>query len=392
MNFLDGDAPNLLSVDARTGQPAGRSLQHQDLRLRGRATRTSWRSAHPELRRQRAAQPLRHHDRARRRRTATSSAPTSRTSSSSTSSAFAIGRPRGQVRQHRRPGVLAPRCPRCSSPPPRTPSASRTTAPSARRPPSTTSSTSATVTGRLTACARWPPLLGLAPRWAPAPRRSVTRSVGSEVAADRRAQRPRAEGGVAHRLRDRLHGHVQLADHRGARGVHQRHRRQHQLHHRPLPEAYTPTNPPPGWDAALANLPADRRPGPHLCERAGPTPGTCLPARVHVPEPGPLRKRASRPRSTTASTARSRASRTTPSRTTRSRGTTATRSPRSRCPPSTASTRREREHQAVPGQPVRQLRVRGVLDGRPGRRASTGSRLLHDGQRQPRREVDGGRA
>ena len=49
------------------------------------------RQAHPELRRQRAPQQLRHHSRARTPRTETSSAPTSRRSSSSTSSAWPSG-------------------------------------------------------------------------------------------------------------------------------------------------------------------------------------------------------------------------------------------------------------------------------------------------------------
>ena len=51
---------------------------------------------------------------------------------------FDARRPRGQVRQHRGPGVLAARERRCSSPRRRTPSASPSTAPSARRPSSTT--------------------------------------------------------------------------------------------------------------------------------------------------------------------------------------------------------------------------------------------------------------
>jgi outer membrane receptor protein involved in Fe transport len=54
--------------------------------------------------------------------------------------------------------------------------------------------------------------------------------------------------------------------------------------------------------------------------------------------------------------------------------------------------RRDRQPAAVPGQPVRQLCVEGVLDGRPRRLLRRRHRLLYDGERNGRLEVAGRQA
>ena len=100
--------PTCSCPDPDTLGPDHPGLQDPDLRLRDREHERAGREPHPHLRRQRAAEQLRHLARAGRR-TAPSTAPTCSGSSSSDKFRFAAGGARRQVRQPRRPGLLAAR-------------------------------------------------------------------------------------------------------------------------------------------------------------------------------------------------------------------------------------------------------------------------------------------
>ena len=107
-NLVDAEAPNLLLVDPATNLPVQLNFKTQTFDLEVGALDGAGRQARAELRRQRAAQQLRHHPDAQRRGPQrVRRLPAGRDLLRQV--ALRHRRPRGQVRQHRRPGVLAPR-------------------------------------------------------------------------------------------------------------------------------------------------------------------------------------------------------------------------------------------------------------------------------------------
>ena len=165
--------------------------------------------------------------------------------------------------------------PRCSSRCSRTPSACPSTgAFRSPPPPSTISSTCATVTGVV------PRSAAVDPRLVAATFPVVTRSVGQQRPADRRAQRATdLKRGVAHRLRDRLHRHVREQDHWLDSPITSTTRNDNiNFITDPLPQALHGVEPAPGLAAAAGGAGAAVPDARHLPAR-----------RVHLLEPGKLR-------------------------------------------------------------------------------------------------------
>ena len=105
-NLVNAEAPNLLLADPLTQQPLQLNFTTQTYDVEARDIRTAGRPPRLQLRRQRPAQQLRHHHRAERREP--QRARRLRAGRDHLRSrAVHRRRPRRQVRQHRRRGVLA---------------------------------------------------------------------------------------------------------------------------------------------------------------------------------------------------------------------------------------------------------------------------------------------